>query len=184
MRRIAVLLAVVVLGLSLAACKRTFFGNELVETPGTLTLAFADAKWDGKTVPADEICKPYGAKNPMSPRLTVSGIPAGADTLVVEFNDLTYTPLSSGGGHGAFSLAAPKGATSLTVPAVPGETTQMPAGVTMVKQHGGDVRGLGAGAYLPPCSGGRGNLYQARVHAVDSAAHRVLAQGEIKLGRY
>ncbi len=182
MRRMVVVLAV--LALSLAACKRSYFGNELVEAPAALTLAFADAKWDGKTVPADEVCKPYGAKNPMSPRLEVSGIPAGADTLIVEFNDLSYAPLSAGGGHGAVSVAVPAGAASMTVPSVPAETTRMPAGVTMVKQHGGNVPGLGAGAYLPPCSGGRGNFYQARVHAVDSATHRVLAQGEIKLGRY
>ncbi|MEW5774913.1 MAG: hypothetical protein AB1916_15455 [Thermodesulfobacteriota bacterium] len=182
MRRVVLLLAV--LALSLAACKRTYFGNELVDAPAALDVAFADAKWDGKNVPADEVCKPKGAKNPMSPRLAVSGIPAGADTLIVEFNDLSYAPLSSGGGHGAISVAVPKGQTSVTVPATPGETKDMPAGVTLVKLHGGDVPGLGAGGYLPPCSGGRGNLYQARVHAVDSAAHRVLGQGEIKLGRY
>ena len=182
MRKMVLVLAV--LALSLAACKRNYFGNELVEAPAALTLAFADAKWDGKTVPADEVCKPYGAKNPMSPALQVAGIPAGADTLIVEFNDLTYTPLSTGGGHGAFSLAIPSGASSMTVPSVPAETTQLPAGITQVKLHGGGVKGLGAGAYLPPCSGGRGNLYQARVHAVDSATHRVLGQGEIKLGRY
>lgn len=182
MRRLVLLLAV--LALSLAACKRTYFGNELVDAPAALNVAFADAKWDGKNVPADEVCKPYGTKNPMSPRLVVSGIPAGADTLIVEFNDLSYAPLSSGGGHGAVSVAVPKGQASVTVPAVPGETKDMPAGVTLVKLHGGGVPGLGAGGYLPPCSGGRGNLYQARVHAVDGATHRVLGQGEIKLGRY
>lgn len=182
MRRLVLVLAMLALGLT--ACKRNHFGNELADSPAPLTVAFADAKWTGVNVPADEVCKPYGARNPASPRLAVSGIPAGADTLIVEFNDLSYAPLSSNGGHGAVSLAVPKGATSLTVPAVPGESMDLPAGVNIVKLHGGGVSGLGRGAYLPPCSGGRGNLYQARVHAVDSVAKRVLGQGEIKLGRY
>ena len=129
--------------LASAGCKRTFFGNELVDAPAALKVAFADATWDGKAVPADEVCKPRGGKNPASPRLAVSGIPAGADTLVVEFNDLSYAKLSSGGGHGAFSVAVPKGQASLTVPAVPGETLVLPAGVTLVKQHGGDVAEIG-----------------------------------------
>jgi len=182
MRRACLVLAVLVL--ALAGCKRSYFGNELVETPAALQVAFADAKWTGRSVPADEVCKPYGAKNPMSPRLVVSGIPAGADALIVEFNDLSYPPLSSGGGHGAVSVAVPRGQASATVPAVPGESTALPPGVTAVKLHGGGVPGLGAGAYLPPCSGGRSHIYQARVHAVDSATHRVLAQGEISLGSY
>ncbi len=43
--------------------------------------------------------------------------------------------------------------------------------------------------YLPPCSGGRGNLYSAEVLAVfksetDTSENRLLARGYIALGHY
>ncbi len=168
----------------LAGCKKTYFGMEPVEPLPALQVAFADPAWDGKNVPSGQTCSRCGGAGAASPRLTVSGIPAGADALIVEFNDLSYPPLSSGGGHGAVKIAVPAGRASLEVPSIPGETKDVPAGVSIVRISSGDVSGITNGAYLPPCSGGRGNLYQAMVHAVDSKTNRVLAQGRINLGRY
>ncbi|HWA20746.1 MAG TPA: hypothetical protein VG757_17295 [Devosia sp.] len=37
--------------------------------------------------------------------------------------------------------------------------------------------------YLPPCSGGQGNLYSATVTALD-ASGATLAEGKIDLGHY
>lgn len=183
MRRIPAFALLLVL-MALLGCKASHFGYSAQGELVPLTVAFADAKWTGGAVPADEVCKKFGGANSASPRLNVSGIPAGANALVIEFNDLTYAPLSSNGGHGAVLYALPGGGPSVTIPSVPAQTMNVPQGFTMLKKSAGDWPGLENGAYLPPCSGGRGNSYVAIVYAVDTNAKTVLAKGRISLGNY
>lgn len=177
------LMSLFVLVFAVAGCKKTHFGYEQLEPARTLTVSFLDKKWDGVTVPAGEQCRPHGGQG-SSPALKVSGLPAGTTAVIVEFNDRSYAPLASGGGHGAIMVSVPAGAAQIDVPAVPTETNALPAGVTKVASHRGDAPGAGAGAYLAPCSGGRGNVYVGQVHAVNAQTGKILAQGAFTLGRY
>lgn len=177
-------IAVLVSLFALVGCKATHFGYAEPGELAPLSVAFADAKWTGGAVPADEVCKKFGGANSASPRLNVSGIPSGANALLIEYNDLSYPALSSNGGHGAVLFTLPGAVANVTVPSVPAQTMEVPQGFTMVKKSGGDWPGLTNGAYLPPCSGGRGNTYAAIVYAVNTQSKTVLAVGRITLGRY
>lgn len=145
-----------------------------------LTLAFADAAWTGERIPEGQQCTKFGGKGG-TPALSVSGIPAGTAELVVEFNDRSYAPLSSDGGHGKIGFAH-DGTASTVLASVPGETDALPTGARVVKKN----RATGSFArpgYLPPCSGGKGNTYFADVIARD-AGGAPLASGRIIIGRY
>ena len=58
-----------------------------------LKVSFADAAWDGKRVPKAQQCSKFGG-NGATPALNVENIPAGANAIIVEFNDRSYQPLS------------------------------------------------------------------------------------------
>lgn len=151
----------------------------------TLTVSLADPAWNGKKVPTAQVCKKFGGNNASSPVLTVDGIPADADALVLSFNDESYTPMDKGG-HGIVRIAHNKGATE-QLPAVPGETDTLPTGMSVVTKHRGTGWSGTGGAYLPPCSGGRGNTYSVDVSAVKTSADGssvTLAKGKIVMGKY
>ena len=175
----------VILGVILTACA-TAGRYDPAPTLATLQVVFTDPAWNGRTIPAGQQCSQFGGRG-ASPALVVRGIPPGTTDLIVEFNDRDYPPLSSGGGHGTIRIALPAGATEMTVPSVPGETNTLPAGVVKEEAHRAP---LSPGtAYLPPCSGGRGNLYVADVKAVTRPATpaergTLLGIGTISLGRY
>lgn len=164
-------LAVLVLSLALAA-------------PGAaagpkLKVSFADPKWDGKRIPEGMQCSQQGGVGPASPPLKVSDIPAGTVRLIVEFDDESYRPLSSDGGHGKFAFEV-DGKSEVIFPAIPqGITSGFPPGVSMVSNN---RSGMGPG-YLPPCSGGRGNRYSVTIRAL-SAAKKQLAEGYLIMGTY
>ena len=116
----------------------------------------------------------------MTPPIQVTGIPAGTAMIVVEYNDKSYKPLSRNGGHGI--IGYPVSGASANLPAVPGLTAKLPGGIRVLAK----ARGTGdyaSNGYLPPCSGGRGNTYQADVKAVDAGV-KVLDKTKMKLGRY
>ena len=150
-----------------------------------LKVAFAGGSWNGKTIPAGQHCKKFGG-NGSTPPLTVRGIPAGANAIIVEFNDEHFQPLSHDGGHGKVGFWISGREASL--PPVPGNTNTMPSGAFLEAEN----QAIGAWTspgYLPPCSGGQGNLYSAVVKAVYKAktkaeASKLLAVGQIKLGTY
>jgi hypothetical protein len=149
-----------------------------------LNVAFADGAWDGKKIPKGQHCKKFGGKG-STPALKVSNIPQGANAIIVEFNDASYSNLSRNGGHGKVGWKISAGAEA-TLKAVPGGTKNLPDGTWLVKKN----RATGAWnspGYLPPCSGGKGNKYVATVKAVRFANGKVeeeLAKGKITLGRY
>ncbi len=149
-----------------------------------LIVAFADPAWTGDRIPDGQHCKKFGGEG-ATPPLKVSGIPAQANAIVVEFNDRSYQPLSSGGGHGKIGFVIEPGVGEAVLPAVPGGTKTMPEGAWLEKKN----RATGAWSspgYLPPCSGGRGNVYEAKVFAVvrDGDDYDKIAEGKIRLGKY
>lgn len=150
-----------------------------------LVVEFADSAWTGNKIPKGQHCKKFGG-NGATPPLTVSGIPAEADAIVIEYNDKSYNKLSYDGGHGKIGYRITPGLGTATLPAVPGGTRDMPEGVWLVKKN----RATGAWrseGYLPPCSGGKGNRYEAEVYAVKMESdgdYDELAEGEIRLGKY
>jgi len=145
-----------------------------------LEVEFTDPKWTGKLVPEDQVCQRFEGKG-STPPMHVSGIPAGAEMIVVEFNDESYDPMDRGG-HGIVGFAVSAGAAEADLPAVPGESDDLPAGVTTVKAHRGSGWSGTGGAYLPPCSGWNGNKYTAKLKAMGGG--KILAEGFIKLGKF
>lgn len=146
---------------------------------------FADPRWDGETVPAGQQCQRFGGDHPGTPALHVTGIPAGTGALVLEFSDRSYPPMNDGG-HGRIGWRIAPGSAEVTVPSAPGHSFELPDGFFIVEAHrapGYDT----AGAYMPPCSGGKGNLYAVTVKAVrDPGAPQAAVLGEtvLDLGRY
>lgn len=134
--------------------------------------------WNGKRIPAGQQCSVQGGQA-ATPPMQISGLPAGTSMVVAEFNDRSYAPLSRKGGHGVIGWPV-KGSSAKLAP-VPEGAGKGPGGAVVVK----DTRGtLGNGkGYLAPCSGGRGNSYEAIVKAV-SGEGEVLEQVRVKLGRY
>lgn len=170
---------------TLTAFSLSLFIIGAVYAEDALNISLADPAWNGKKVPASQVCKKFGGDQANSPALTIEGIPADADALHLSFNDESYTPMDKGG-HGIIRFTLNKSATA-QVPAVPGETDNLPAGVSVVSKHRGTGWSGTGGAYLPPCSGGRGNTYSIDVSAVKTGADgssTTLAKGKIIMGRY
>lgn len=162
--------------------------------PGSsgLHVRFADPAWNGVTIPDHARCSRYGPAG-ASPELIVTGLPEDTRMIAVAFNDDSYRPLATDGGHGMIAISADGGTGWAVVPAVPGETAALPKGVTMIAPHRGQ---LSPGtAYLGPCSGGTGNHYSAEILALRTSLPLpgvrlavtkgdVLARSVISLGRY
>lgn len=137
------------------------------------------APWDGKRVPKGEHCALHGGEG-KTPPMQVSGLPAGTAMVVVEYNDRSYRPLSKNGGHG--TLGYPVKGANASLPAVPGMTAKLPGGVKVIRAAQSTGKYASPG-YLPPCSGGRGNIYEAVVKAV-AGDGKVLEKKTVKIGRY
>jgi phosphatidylethanolamine-binding protein (PEBP) family uncharacterized protein len=155
-----------------------------VSVPGAalaqdMKVALGGAGWTGGKVPSGQECKRFGG-NGSTPPLKVSGLPAGTDKIIVEFDDLDFGPLSSNGGHGGISYAH-KGGASANLRAVPGYTSSLPAGV-MLENAARSTGEFASPGYLPPCSGGRGHRYQATVKATKGGS--TLATAKVVIGTY
>ena len=173
--RVLLFTAVATLGLLLA-------DQNLVMAQGKIAASLADKKWDGKSVPKDAVCKRFGGKAP-SPQIKVSGIPVGTTVLIAEFNDESYSDMNNGG-HGVVGIEVPKGATSMMIPAIPGETDKLPTGVSSYEMHRGTNWSGTGGTYLPPCSGGEGNMYSVKVYGAIPAKKKYTNFVRVQLGRY
>ena len=152
-----------------------------------LELAFVDSDWDGDKIPNGQQCHRQDGENPSTPRIQVSNIPEGADAIILEFSDRTYSPMNNGG-HGKIGFEISEGTNEVVIPSVPGHTFDLPEGFFLVQEHrasGYDT----AGAYMPPCSGGIGNHYYVTIKAVkvlskEDKAFNLLGQGILELGKY
>lgn len=145
--------------------------------------AFVDPAWDGTTVPQGYQCQKFGGTQG-SPAVRVSGIPARANALLLEFSDRSYAPMDHGG-HGRIGFRIEPGSNAVQVPSVPPHTLELPAGFWTVAAHGAPKWDK-PGAYLPPCSGGRGNAYYLTVKAVvrDGETLEELSQTTLEMGKY
>jgi len=134
-------------------------------------------------VPPGHQCQKFGGTFG-SPALRVNGIPERADALVLEFSDRSYAPMDNGG-HGKLGFEIAAGSTAVEVPSAPPHTAALPDGFWTVAEHGAPGWDK-PGAYLPPCSGGRGNAYYVTVKAIarDGEAVTELAQTTLEMGTY
>jgi hypothetical protein len=147
----------------------------------TLTIAFADPSWTGDKIPAGQHCRLLGGDG-STPALEVSGLPEGTAQVNVEFNDESYRPLSTDGGHGIIGFTVTPTDGAATLPSVPGYSTDLPEGAFVVAKARTRAPYDSVG-YLPPCSGGQGNTYSADVKAL-SADGTEVGNGYIVLGKY
>lgn len=167
--------SVLALGLlSLSGCV-----NNMASKTADMNVNFADAKWDGIIVPKNEVCKWAGGDG-STPALKVTNLPSGTSKVLVLFSDFTYKPMDNGG-HGQIGINV-SNESNIMIPSIKGETKAMPANMFINKEHKGLKRGQ-AGAYLPPCSGGKGNSYYATVKALDSN-DEVLKSMDIQMGKF
>ena len=148
----------------------------------TLTARLADPGWNGETIPQGQHCARFGGHG-ATPALRVERIPAAANALVMEYSDKSYKPMDNGG-HGKIGYRISDRA--VVVPSVPGHSFALPDGFFLVEAQRAPTWDK-AGAYLPPCSGGKGNSYAVTVKAVQEAEGnvvKVLAQTTLVMGSY
>ena len=145
-----------------------------------LDVNFVDSKWDGATIPKGQQCQKFDGVNPGTPKLSVSDIPAGSDSVVLVYSDRDSKKMNNGG-HGIMNYTLPKGATAVELPIVAGHSYEMPKGFEIIAEH----RGAGwdkEGAYMPPCSGGSGHEYYVTVQTYKG--NTVTAETVLELGKF
>lgn len=147
-----------------------------------IDVSFIDEKWNGKVVPLEEVCSDYNVEPGSTPGLYIENLPEGSSKAILKFNDKTFTKMDNGG-HGIISYSIEEGMSAVEIPALMGETFELDEGFESVTAHTGTRFGKRAGAYLAPCSGGKGNTYSVDIVIVDSN-DKTLATKEVILGKY
>lgn len=145
-----------------------------------IDVKFADNAWDGVKVPEGQQCQKFGGINPSTPRLIISDIPAGSDAILLEYSDRDSKKMNNGG-HGVMRFKINTTAENVEIPVVPGHTFEIPTEFTMVQAH----RGAGwdiEGAYMPPCSGGKGHAYYVTIKILNDG--KVTAETILEMGKY
>jgi phosphatidylethanolamine-binding protein (PEBP) family uncharacterized protein len=145
-----------------------------------LDVKVTDSSWNGNKIPTGQQCQKFGGMNPSTPALSLSGIPKGTYAIVMEYSDRDSENMNNGG-HGQLIYALKSSAKVVEIPSIHGHTFDVPAPFEIVAPH----RGPGwdkAGAYMPPCSGGKDHAYYVTVKAVDG--DKVLATTVLELGKY
>ena len=144
-----------------------------------------DTAWNGQEIPDGQQCSRHGGSG-STPPLKITGIPAGTDEIAIAFNDESF-PLMNNGGHGVLGFTLDNNR-FISLPAIPGETNNLPVGVRSIVPHQATAAGYSPGtAYLPPCSGGMGNRYSVTITAIELTSKgraRLLDQIKLPLGRY
>ena len=170
----------------LSACLTTDrYESSFIETD--LEVTIADSFWDGKSIPEGQQCVRFGGKNPMTPRLKINNIPPGTSAIIMEYSDRSY-PSMDYGGHGIVGYRINKGTRSVIIPSIPGYSYELPDGFFIISSHRGSWFHK-AGAYLPPCSGGRKNSYYVTIKAVSISSNNkeetmLLGKAVVELGIY
>lgn len=147
-----------------------------------IDVSFVDEKWNGKVVPLDEVCSDYNIEAGSTPGLYIENLPAGAKKIILKFNDKTFTKMDNGG-HGVLSYKIEDETSNIEIPPQYGETFDLNEGFEVVTAHTGTRFNKKAGAYLPPCSGGKGNTYTVDISIVDEE-NNILSTKEVVLGKY
>jgi len=164
----------------LAGCSKHMQSHKKAD----LKISFADAKWNGQKIPARQQCSKFGGQA-STPSLLITNIPAEANAIIMEYSDKDHMPMDNGG-HGKIGYKIKPGTSNVTIPSVPGHSFKLPKGFFLVEAHR-NPKWDKAGAYMPPCSGGKGNRYYVTVKAVKTAKGKtseVLAEEVIQLGKY
>jgi hypothetical protein len=117
----------------------------------------------------------------------VKNIPAEAIAVIMEYSDKDYLPMDNGG-HGIVGYKIAQGKGEVNIPSVPGHTFSLPEGFFVVSAHSNPAWDT-AGAYMPPCSGGKSHVYYVTVKAVYQPAskdqkQKLLGTGKLILGNY
>lgn len=156
--------------------------SAMAETPFSASLN--DSDWDGKLIPAGQQCLKFGGKQPATPPLKITNIPQQANLLILEYSDRSHQPMNNGG-HGRMAYAISSPVQSLQLPAVSGHSFKLPSGFIMLEAHR-NPKWDKAGAYMPPCSGGKGNAYYVTVKAVhyNGAKTDLLAETVLEMGKF
>lgn len=158
----------------------TFVASLLSFNAFAVDVQLADKKWDGNIVPEGQQCQKFGGIEPSTPRLLVTNIPNGTDALLFEYSDRDSERMNNGG-HGKIQFALQGKTIQAAIDSVPGHTFEMPDGVTMIAAHAGPGWDK-AGAYMPPCSGGKDHQYYVTVKAMDG--DKTLDSTVLELGKY
>lgn len=145
-----------------------------------MEVKFADTAWDGTKVPAGQQCQKFGGKNPSTPKLIVSEIPADTSSIVLEYSDRDSKKMNNGG-HGRMSFTVDPSTTEVEIPSIFGHTFDIPKKFKVIEAQrspGWDT----AGAYMPPCSGGKGHAYYVTIKAITD--DQVTATKVLEMGKY
>jgi hypothetical protein len=138
-------------------------------------------------VPVGQQCNKFGG-NGATPSLMVKNIPNGVNALIMEYSDRDseYRYMDNGG-HGKIGYMIMSGTKQIIIPSVPGHSFDLPKGFFLVSAHQAPNYDK-AGAYMPPCSGGKGHLYYVPVKSVYDAPEgkesQRLGEGQLTLGKY
>lgn len=159
-------------------------GLGLMGSAQALVAELGDPSWDGDLVPTGMQCQKFGGVEPRSPALVISQIPEGTNVLIFEYSDRSHQPMDNGG-HGKVGFAISQQTGTVWVPPVSGHTFELPTGFFMIEAHR-NPKWDKAGAYMPPCSGGKKNSYYVTVKAgkVSGTDMTIQAETVLELGKY
>jgi hypothetical protein len=149
-----------------------------------MSVSLANPEWDGIKIPTGQQCEKFGGKG-TTPQLVVDKIPTETNAIVMEYSDRSYQPMDHGG-HGKFGYRIQPSTSTVSIPSVAGHTFELPKGFFLIKAQRAPTWDK-AGAYLPPCSGGKGNEYYVTVKAVkevNGGIQEVMGESEVILGKY
>mgnify|MGYP000129378241 CR=1 FL=1 len=175
----------------LAGCQSGTTYPPVSEQLPEVEVKFADARWTGEKIPKGMMCAMRGGDNPTTPPLQITNIPPEANAVIVEFNDISYPPLATGGGHGRIGFwidPAQSDSSTISLPAVAARSDKI-GPQAFVEQKARTSGRYASAGYLPPCSDWKGNTYTADIKVVYKARsegepNKLLAEGHIVLGKF
>jgi hypothetical protein len=133
-------------------------------------------------VPKSEVCSNFNTRAGMTPAIALTNIPVGTNQVVLAFSDETFAGMRDGG-HGIIAYKIPAMTSSVTIESIEGETFDLPENFSIVTKHRGGKYGKKEGAYLAPCSGGKGNTYSVLIKAM-SEDGKTLGTTTLTLGKF
>ncbi len=148
-----------------------------------MSAKLATPGWDGVRLPSNEHCPTRGG-NGKAPAFKVTGIPTGANVIVVAYYDETYgAKVGARWTHGIIGFRHAGGPTAV-LPRVARYRKSLGPNAFVIRNSS-----KGRTGYHPPCSGGRGHRYTAVVRAVKwdfsaNKAIKVLAETRLSIGEY
>ncbi len=168
-----------------------WYGNQIGDKriDQSINVSFVDPRWNGEKIPEKEQCKRFGGE-PKTPALKITQIPEGTEAVIMEYSDRDWPPMDNGG-HGIIGFRIKNDISEVVIPSIPGHEYNLPAGFFIIAEHRGASWDK-AGAYMPPCSGGRGNRYYVTIQMVrinasatsKKARYQEIARTILELGKY